>query len=453
MNRADLSKSVVLSIVILVVFGCSERQERPKARFVRQTDWIGEGQWLKADTHVHTTFSDGSHTVAEVVDRAVLFGCDVIAITDHGDCDESAATEQYGQAIEAAREQYPESIILAGLEWNVPPYGGDEHATVLIPPGPNEWQILAQFKQEFDDWKRESHHASLADEALKWLAEHACTGGVSPVVLHNHPSCKRETNTDAVDDLKRWRAVNDLVIGFSGAPGHQQAKPLGAYEGQLKLCDRWDPAVEVGAGWDLLLKDGLDVWAARAASDFHHAGRHKPLDYWPGEFSETWLCVPERTAAGVLAAFRAGTFFASHGHIVREVELMVDAYGLPRPAQVGEVIEVPLGTEVRVYLRYTLPPLDWQLNPNQIDLVELIVITADGAELLASRPPQKVGSALVEEIEVPAGGLVVRARGRREVEDGPDLMFYTNPVRVVASQLAGEPKNATPPSSVGRSVY
>jgi hypothetical protein len=31
---------------------------------------------------------------------------------------------------------------------------------------------------------------------------------------------------------------------------------------------------------------------------------------------------------------------------------------------------------------------------------------------------------------VPAGGMAIRARGRRVIEDGPDLLFYTNAVQV-----------------------
>jgi len=31
---------------------------------------------------------------------------------------------------------------------------------------------------------------------------------------------------------------------------------------------------------------------------------------------------------------------------------------------------------------------------------------------------------------VPEGGVAVRARGRRVVDDGPDLLFYTNAVMV-----------------------
>jgi hypothetical protein len=31
---------------------------------------------------------------------------------------------------------------------------------------------------------------------------------------------------------------------------------------------------------------------------------------------------------------------------------------------------------------------------------------------------------------VPSGGIAIRARGRRVIDDGPDLLFYTNAVQV-----------------------
>jgi hypothetical protein len=39
---------------------------------------------------------------------------------------------------------------------------------------------------------------------------------------------------------------------------------------------------------------------------------------------------------------------------------------------------------------------------------------------------------VTERITVPADGIVVRARGRRVISGGPDLMFYTNPIRIIA---------------------
>ena len=38
---------------------------------------------MKADLHIHSTVSDGSDTIAQIVEKAVRRGLDVIAITDH----------------------------------------------------------------------------------------------------------------------------------------------------------------------------------------------------------------------------------------------------------------------------------------------------------------------------------------------------------------------------------
>jgi NAD(P)-dependent dehydrogenase (short-subunit alcohol dehydrogenase family) len=48
-------------------------------------EWAGRGVWLKADFHTQTRFTDGAHTVDEVVAGAVKNGCDVLAISDHGE--------------------------------------------------------------------------------------------------------------------------------------------------------------------------------------------------------------------------------------------------------------------------------------------------------------------------------------------------------------------------------
>lgn len=41
---------------------------------------------LKMDLHVHTIFSDGELTPAQVVQKAVIAGLDAVAITDHDEC-------------------------------------------------------------------------------------------------------------------------------------------------------------------------------------------------------------------------------------------------------------------------------------------------------------------------------------------------------------------------------
>lgn len=52
---------------------------------------------MKADLHIHTTASDGSDSVEEVIDKAVGKGLDAIAITDHDNVDSLASGEKYAQ--------------------------------------------------------------------------------------------------------------------------------------------------------------------------------------------------------------------------------------------------------------------------------------------------------------------------------------------------------------------
>ncbi len=416
----------MLWVSILFVLGLGGCEVPHATRFVTKIDWMEHGQWIKADTHIHTRFSDGSHGLDEIALQAKAFGCDVIAITDHADRNLSAATPEYAEAILAARRSHPDLMILSGLEWNVPPWGGDEHATVLVPPGPDEFLTLAEFKQKFDDLGRETHQSERALAAFAWLSQAGKAWDVPPLIFLNHPSRKVDQSQEISLYFGQWRNHSNLAAGFSGAPGHQKTE--GSYKGKVALIDRWDPAAaEVGGVWDQLLARGEDVWAARAPSDFHSL----QMDFWPGEFSETWLYVPTRTPEGVLKAFKAGSFFAGHGHIARNVELQIHAEGLPRPAYAGETIALATGSNLTVELKLEIPPTDWEGQPNQIDQIELIAVTPQGGARVIERQPYVPGQSFIRKFKELRAGFVVRARGRRIVPDGPDLMFYTNPIRIV----------------------
>ena len=398
------------------------------ALIVRAVPWAGHGTWIKGDTHIHTTFSDGNQTPADVVDQAIKYGVQAIAITDHSDRNLNAATPEYEQTIKGLRSAHPDVVFVAGIEWNIPPSGGEDHAVVLVPPGPMEWQALAYIKEHYDDYHNEGGGHKNVAEALAWLAANGANGALKPVVIFNHPSRREAHSIDNAKDIQRWRTVNDLVIGFEGGPGHQGSKPLGAYSGQEQPIDRWDPVVaRVGDAWDTLLGAGMDVSGAYAVSDFH-----TPQDYWPGQFSETWLYVPEKSPEGVIRALRAGAMFGVHGHIARNVDFVVEAPGLSRPAMAGETIDAASGSTVTAKVKLDIPPTDWEGKPNRIDAIELIAVTRDNAQIVATRPPAPGAEAFSETVTVPTGGIVLRARGRRTVEDGPSLMFYTNPIRIVA---------------------
>ncbi|HDS60001.1 MAG TPA: DNA polymerase/3'-5' exonuclease PolX [Thermoplasmatales archaeon] len=80
---------------------------------------------VRGDLQMHTTWSDGNHSVAEMVEEAVALGHEFIAITDHvgslkvaGGLDQKDLEEQ-GEEIAAVREEHPEIHIFHGLEANV----------------------------------------------------------------------------------------------------------------------------------------------------------------------------------------------------------------------------------------------------------------------------------------------------------------------------------------------
>jgi hypothetical protein len=408
-------------LAALLAARCAE----PEAGFVRRVPWYGDGLWLEADTHTHTRFTDGKRSVEEVVARASVFGCDVLAITDHGDRDLGATSADYFAEIRHARAIHTEMVLFAGLEWNVPPGDDDDHATVLVPPGAEG--SLAEFRDLFDDYRRSDHDPALALRGLRWLADNAVVDGVRPVVILEHPGRRATRSLDAADALRGWRAENDLVVGFSGAPGHQRAEPIGAYAGSVVPIERWDPVVaRPGDAWDTLLAAGLDVWGAGVVSDYHAPSK----EYHPCEFATTWIYAPERSAAGVLRALRAGSYFGEHGGIVRRARIRVHAAGLDRPAQAGETIETHEGATLLVEVDYELTEEAWDGGPAWIDEVELIRIDGKQATVAARVEPRVGEVPLTHTLPVPPGGIVLRARGRRRLEEGPDLMFYTNPVRV-----------------------
>jgi hypothetical protein len=396
------------------------------ARMVASIDWAGKGTWLRADFHTHTTFTDGAHSVDEVVAAALRHGCDAVAITDHGDGGLKGATKEWTEAIGAARAAYPGLIVVTGMEWNVPPGKGQEHATVLFPSQMESLETLAPFKAAFDDENKEGENPDLALRGFAAL-EPQRSSAASAVVFFNHPS-RRPDSTSApkltIEAL--LKAAPGTLIGFEGAPGHQRSTPLGSYPGNVMLRDRWDPlAADPDNAWDQWLRKGLNVWGAIANSDFHNESG----DFWPCEFASTWVYAPDRSVNGIIRAMRAGSFFAEHGHIATEVSLQAQLAGLIRPVFAGETVSASVGTEITVSLKMKVPATDYLGRENRIDAVELIGISPTETRVVWSAAPGET-DALNTVVRVPAGGIVLRARGRRDLDNETALMFYTNPIRI-----------------------
>lgn len=413
----------ILIAIALLLSGCGDRNE---ARHELAVPWALSGQWLVADLHTHTRFSDGRLSVTELVTRAVANECGVLAITDHGDPRVKSVSPEFFEEVDALRRQLPNLVLLAGLEWNVPPYGGREHVNLIVHPH-IERTVLSQFKSLYDRGRGSPAHS--AQQAMTWLGS-ITKDPEQRVLIYNHPLRNSSaTPQRAETDLGAWHGAGGILVGFEGAPGHQRRGDTGAYSKSNPPQDRWDPMVaQIGGAWDRLLARGISLWGAIANSDYHN-------DEWDEEpcgFSRTHLQVPERSAKGTLQAIRAGTFWAGHGRVLRHLTFTVNAPGLTVPASPGESIRHRMGGEVsvRIVAERTATAVDRSL------VAEVIGNCRTGKVESISRVTLEPGRS---EAELPSLTLALgedgascylRARVRSTDAGKGDLLAYTNPVRI-----------------------
>ena len=388
--------------------------------------WDSQGAWLCGDLGARA----GGVPAADLAERARANGCDFVVLLD------GAA------GLAAARAKRPDMALLSGFVWNAPTVRGAARAVVLLPPLPNEAEILADFRRQ----QFEGPGAS-AEAALRWLRAHAASPKALPVVLAC-PSSGRE----GWPDLFSWLRTNELFVGLLG---HTGAERLSARDAR----SQWDPRVAlVGGTWDRFLDRGFRLWGAAAASGllekrekrgqapFPQAEK-EPVPFSPGEFARTHVWCRGRAAENVLDGLRHGCAWAAEGAIVRELDFGVTAPTLERPARMGEVARVAPGDEVTVELALGVPPSDFAGRPNQLDEVELISNFDGEPEVLARfrnvRETCRLTHRLPPAQDANGGlGFYVRARGSRRVGGDARLSFYTNPIHVLVR--AGQAPTTTP---------
>lgn len=433
-NAKKTKQPLVLATLLMLLSACNNPSQ---PEYQRSISWARTSPWLIADLHTHSNFSDGSLSVKELIDEAATAGCDVIALTDHSDMVKQVTTASpaYFSELEQLRIQRPELVIIGGIEWNIPSYNGREHVNLLISPEIDP-SILTTFRERFDAVGSSSYAQQgtsiTANTALKWLSTQLSRPDQA-VLFYNHPSRKVKAIEESSSDILQWRAINNLMIGFEGGPGHQHTENTGSYNQQFRTEDRWDPVVsEIGGVWDNLLDQGENIWAALANSDFHN----RKLDYLPCAFSRTHIQTPDKSINGVLKGLRAGSFWADHGRILNKLVFSVKTPGLDLAATPGEIIKINKFAPLEVKL--AIARGQGAINASLI--AELISNCIDGKPGLLDA--QAIGIAQNTaswSIEQPRPGgdensCYLRVRVRKQNSEKPDLMAYSNPVRVTFLQ-------------------
>jgi hypothetical protein len=296
-----------------------------------------------------------------------------------------------------------------------------------------------------------------------------------PVLIANHPARSATGlgvyGQDTPAEFRDWNdAAPHVAVGMEGAPGHQagalnrdgsldSAGARGGYSRFATMGGFDQMAARVGGLWDSMLGEGRRWWIT-STSDSHRNWRDGGSDFWPGEYSKTYVYAT-RTHADILDGIRSGRVFVATGDLISELHISaaIDA-GPAVPVPLGGTLTAPAGARtIRLTIRVR-DPRERNHHGDAADVarVDLIVGAVTGpvedrsidenpATVVVRRFTaadwERAGEFLTMTHELPITGLpfYFRVRGTNVPELEPtvdprgenpwsDLWFYSNPVFV-----------------------
>ncbi len=451
--------------------------------------------WVAGDHHIHSEFSanypasapgatvaptpvlgaDGRYAIPMNAGMARQYGLVWMVSTDHGGPNHSKLNfEQSYPALQRARTEVPEVIQFYGMEFDTP---GADHSSMIIPHSDLERSLLRDIESRFS--KRDAFPRDPSrDTEPKMLEALAYLRGVQtpPVVIANHPSrSAKELGGYGQDRPAEFRDWNDtapkVAIGMEGAPGHQAGAlnkdgsidtsgTRGGYGNAPTLGGFDQMTARLGGFWDSMLGEGRRWWIT-STSDSHRNWRDGGSDFWPGEYSKTYVRA-RRSYEDILDGLRSGRVFVTTGDLISELDVVVEDRRAPRTsAGIGGELTLASGSDVRVTIRLRDPDsTNHHGDRPSVARVDLIVGAVSGR--VVDRSADRNSTTRVVKrftasdwrrdgevrtmtfiLRDVTGASYVRVRGTNtsELEPVPDgrgenpwvdLWFYSNPIFIVA---------------------
>jgi hypothetical protein len=460
--------------------------------------------WLAGDHHIHSEWSvgwdnsqnppapirggDAIYPTVKNAENAKKYGLDWMVTTDHGGPNHSKVNlEQAYPELEKSREAVPDVLQFYGMEFDTP---AADHSSLIIPKSDKESKTLFDIESNFNtrepfpnDGSRNTESKMI--EALNYMKQM----DEPPIHIAHHPS--RSATGDAKwgqDTPQEFRNWNDtapnISIGMEGAPGHQAAaiNPDGSLDpngargsyGNVNAptMGGFDQmAAKVGGLWDSMLGEGRHWWIT-STSDSHVNWRDGGSDFWPGEYSKTYIKA-EKDYSDIMDGLRNGNVFVTTGDLISELDVKVQAVGKsPKHAKakgntaaIGETLTLPgkKSSDVTVTVRLRDPNAE---NANgdkpKVKRVDLIVGEITGTvedRSTATNPTTKVAKRFTEKDWKQDGEYItvsytlkdvdkdmyIRLRGTNTDQLEPvadpkgedpwtDLWFYSNPTFIKSNK-------------------
>ena len=481
MVRADFVKSALTATcMVLAAAACAatpgaERQASP---------YPENRSWLAGDHHIHSRFSvgwndsttpptpilggDARYPIPTNAEMGFVHGLAWMVSTDHGGPNHSKVNLEmaYPELLES-RAAVPDLIQFYGMELDTP---GAEHSSLIMPHSHHEHEALYDLESRFsrrDAFPYDStrHTEAKMLEALAYMREIA----LPPLVIANHPARSASDlgvyGANAPAELRDWNDTAPRVaVGMEGAPGHQASAlnpdasldpsaPRGGYGNYPTLGGFDQMTARLGGFWDSMLGEGRQWWIT-STSDSHVHWREGGSDFWPGEYSKTYVHA-ERDYDDILDGIRHGRVFVTTGDLISELYVTARAGG--GQAGIGGTLSLAEGGDVEVTIRLRDPAgQNHGGRSPEVARVDLIVgeITGPAADRSSDRNPttrvaerftaeqwRRDGEYLTMSFTLPDvhHPTYLRVRGTSTHEMEPDLdprgedpwtdlWFYSNPI-------------------------
>ncbi|MGH7574320.1 MAG: phosphoesterase, partial [Longimicrobiales bacterium] len=374
--------ALALSLSCLTTLGGMKLSRPPAASDEPPRQRQVARQWLAGDHHIHSQYSvgwdtttnpptpvvagDARYPIPTNAEMAKRHGLSWMVSTDHGGPNHSKVNLEmaYPELLES-REAVPGLIQFYGMEFDTP---GAEHSSLIIPHSHEEHATLYDLESRFarrepfpPDSTRHTEAAML--NALAYMR------GLSlpPLLFANHPSRSARGlgvyGSNTPRELRNWNNTAPRVAtGMEGAPGHQ-ARAIapdgsidpegvrGGYRNHPTMGGFDQMTARLGGFWDSMLGEGRRWWIT-STSDSHVHWREGGSDFWPGEYSKTYVFA-EHSYDDILDGLRNGRVFVTTGDLISELDVTVAAGG--REASIGEEVDVEAGENMIVTIRLRDP--------------------------------------------------------------------------------------------------
>lgn len=447
--------------------------------------------WHAGDHHIHSRYSVGWDRTVEPPApikggdaiyptpmnalMAKYYGLSWMVTTDHGGPGHSKVNFEtaYPELLKS-RLIVPDLLQFYGMEFDTP---GADHSSLIIPFTDDEATKLFELESNFakrEPWPADPSWDSEPRmlEALKAMAQL----DVPPLLIANHPSRSATDlgiyGLDTPMELRNWNnTAPNVAVGMAGAPGHQAAtlNPDGSLNpsdarggyGRYPTLGGFDQfTAKVGGFWDSMIGEGRDWWIT-SNSDSHIHYSEGGSDFWPGEYSKTYVW-SQNNYDSIMTGIRSGNVFVTTGDLIDELYVTVSADDLTK-ASIGDTFAAPLNTELTVTVRFQDPTsANYNGDNPEVSRVDLIMGKINGTvtdlstdnnastKVIArftSADWQLKGTYAEISYRLPVleADSYIRVRGTSsdELEPSPDprgespwgdLWFYSNPIRIELGQ-------------------